>query len=167
MSVKFDGEDLLDSVLAAMTDGGALNAKIAAIEAEKTAKGKGLTPALGGISDNGYYRQTWTDKILQTKRAVFYGIEDIQANDGGGVVAKTYRVWVDIILIDNGLTQDAANRVMRYTRALEELFTNVYAPAIAGGRIKLEAFAPVGFKLQMNTNEEIKFGGVSLTVTLV
>jgi hypothetical protein len=167
VSAKFDQEDLLDSVYQIMTDAGALNTKIAAIEAEKIAKGKGLTPTLASIASDSYYEQSWSDKILQTNPAIFYGVEDVEAVDGGGgAVAKTYTIFVEIVLVDNGMTNDCHKRIARYARALEELFADAYAPAIAGGKLKVKQVRPFSFKLALDSDEEIKVGGVSITIPL-
>lgn len=164
---KFDSEDLLDSVLAIMQDNNALNIKIAAIEAEKIAVGKGVTPTLAAVDVGSYYLQSWSEKILNTNPAIFYGIEDVVAVDGGGAVAKSYKVFVEIVCVDSGQTNDFSRRISRYSRALEELFTANFAPAMAHGAVKVEQVRPVAFKLALDSEEEIKVGGVSLTVSLV
>ncbi len=165
---KYDAEDLLDTVLGIMADNGALNTKIAAIEAEKIAAGKGLTPTLAQVASDGYYLQTWTDKVLNNTPAIFYGIEDVQANDGGaGVVAKTYRVFVELVMVDSGLTNDSSRRINRYARALEELFAASFAPAIAASNVKIDSVRPMAFKLALDSDDEVKVGGISLTVSIV
>lgn len=166
MSVKFDTEDLLDSVLSLMTTNSALNTKILAIENEKIAKGKGLTPTLKAVAAGSYHQQTWSDKILNSTPAIFYGIEDAQAVDGGGMnVAKTYKVFIEVVYTDNGQTNDAHKRISRYSRALEELFQESFSQA-EGGQIKIESVRPISFKLELDSDEEIKVGGISLTITL-
>lgn len=166
MSAKFDTEDILDMILSVM-QGGALNAKITAIEAEKAAGGKTLTPGLLAIDDANYYEQTWTNKILNTNPSIFYGIEDVAGVDGGGVVAKTYKCFVEIILIDNGQTNDMARRIARYSRALEELFAAAFDAAKGNGTVKIETVRPIAFKLDLDSNDEIKVGGISISISLV
>jgi hypothetical protein len=164
----YDAEDLLASILAIMVDGGALNAKVAAIDAEKTAAGKALTPALAPFASDAYYEQSWSNKILNNSPGIFYGIEDVQAQDGGGgVVAKIYKVFVEVVYCDSGQTNDAHKRINRYARALEELFAAAYAPALGHGTVKMEAVRPMAFKLALDSDEEIKVGGISLTISLV
>ncbi len=165
---KYDAEDLLDSVLAIMTDNGALNAKIAAIEAEKLAASKNLTPGLSAIASDAYYAQSWSDKVLNNSPGIFYGIEDVSAVDGGGgVVAKTYKVFVEVVLVDTGQTNDYWKRISRYARALEELFGAAYAPAMGHGAVKIEQVRPMAFKLALDSDDEVKVGGVSISVTIV
>ncbi len=164
---KYDSEDLLDTVLSIMTTSTALNTKIGAIEAEKIAASKALTPTLATIDSGSYYVQTWSDKILNTNPSIFYGIEDVQTVDGGGAAAKTYKIFVEIVLVDNGMTNDYWKRIARYSRALEELFLANFAPAVEAGRVKVEQVRPISFKLELDSSEEIKVGGISLSVTLV
>jgi hypothetical protein len=162
---KYDTEDLLESILGVMTSG--LNTKITEIETEKIAAGKGLTPGLVAIASDAYYLQTWTDKILNNKVGIFYGIEDVQTQDGGGAAAKTYKIFCEVVLVDNGQTNDTSKRIARYSRALEEIFLKAFADAVAYGKVKIDSVRPISFKLELDSDEEIKVGGVSLTITLV
>lgn len=164
---KYDSEDMLDTILDIMTGSSALNTKITAVEAEKIAANKALTPTLATIDSGSYYCQTWSAKILQTNPAIFYGIEDVSALDGGGPVAKTYKVFIEIVLVDNGMTNDIWKRISRYSRALEELFTSAFANAIENKNVKVESVRPISFKLELDSSEEITVGGISLSITLV
>jgi hypothetical protein len=158
-----DAEDLLDAVKAVMTNG--LNAKILAIETAKIAEGKGLTPTLAAVdATNGYFAQSWSQKILNINPAIFYGVEGVTAQDGGGAVLKTYKIAVYIVLVDDGNTNDVSNRIFRYSRALEELFTNYDFDGC--GKIKVDGILPVSIPADLNTSDEMKLGGVLLTIPL-
>ena len=167
MSVKFDAEDLVNMLYDIMTTGSALNNQIAAVDAEKTANGQTLTPALSSVDSSAYYPQSWTDKILNSSPAIFYGIEDVVTEDGGGVTAKTYKLFVEMVLVDSGQTNDAWKRIARYSRALEELFLANFAPNIEAGNIKISQVRPIAFKTSLDSDEEIKIGGISITIALV
>lgn len=165
---KYDAEDLMDTILSILTTdvgGGtlAINQAIANVDTEKTA----LVPVLAPIPADAFYPQTWSDKVLQNNPGVFYGIEDTTSVDGGGVVAKTYNCFVEVVVIDNGQTNDVWRRVTRYSRAIEELFAKAFAPAVQGSHVKIREIRPMAFKTGLNTSEEIKVGGISLDVTLV
>lgn len=162
---KFDIEELLDWCLGVMTGG--LNTRIALIEAEKIANGKAVTPTLAPIAAGNYYMQTWSDKMLNTSPSIFYGIEDVQSTDGGGVVAKVYKLFVEVVMVDNGMTNDITKRVNRYARALEELFNLAYTTPLATSRIKVDSVRPIGIKLELDSSDEMKVGGISLLVTIV
>lgn len=163
---KYDTEDLLDTVLDIMVNGGALNAAILAVETEKIAKSKGLTPTLAPIAADGYYRQSWSEKVLNNSPGIFYGVEDVQTLANGNAVAKTYKLFVEIVLVDSGQTNDSSSRISRYTRALEELFSANFAPAIAEGKLTISELRPMAFKLELDSSAEIKVGGISLTNVL-
>jgi hypothetical protein len=165
MTLKYDTEDLLETVLGIMTTGGALNSKIAAIEAEKISAGKGLSPTLKPVAATSYFLQSWSEGILNASPAIFYGVEDVAGTESAGpVVAKTYKLFVEVVLVDSGMSSDGSKRVMRYARALEELFAESFAPSIAYGRVKIEAVRPAAFKLALDSDDEVKVGGVSLTI---
>ncbi len=161
---KFDAEDMLDGILQIMTDG--LNARIAAIEAEKVAAGKGLTPTLAAIPTDGYYLQSWSEKILMTNPSIFYGIEEVTTIDGGFGAAKKYKLFAEIVLVDSGMTADADKRILRYTRALEEIFTEAFKNTAEVGRAIIETVRPASFKLDLDSSEEMKVGGIAITLSL-
>jgi len=167
MAKKYDAEDLLETVLGVMTTGDALNAKIAEIEAEKTAAGKALSPGLKTVGAASYFLQTWNEKMLNANPAIFYGIEEVPATQSAGpVVAKTYKLFVEAVLVDSGMQNDGAKRIMRYARALEELFAKAFAVAAEAGQVKIEAIRPMAFKLALDSDEEVKVGGISLTINM-
>jgi hypothetical protein len=162
--MTFDGEDLLDNIEAIVKAG--LPAKIAAIEAEKIAKGKGIADGLPAPEDAAYYRQTWSDKILNHSPAIFYGIEDVQTESVGPATSEKFKVFVEVVLVDNGMYADTSNRILRYSRALRECLQDKFDSVAETGRIKIETVRPVAFKMEQDSSEEIKVGGVSLMVSL-
>lgn len=162
----YDTEDLLDSVLKIMVNGGALNAKIAAIDAEKVLKGKSLATAMLAIPDDGYYEQTWNNKILNNPVGILYGIENVSTFDGGGALGKNYTIFVEVVYTDSGQNNDSNKRIARYSRALEELFIQHLNDVAEIKNIKIESVRPIAFKMQIDDSEEIKVGGISLTITL-
>jgi hypothetical protein len=164
MAAKFDSEDLVAMLRSVMETGGALNAKIAAIEAEKTAASKGLTPTLVAVA--AYHEQTWDDSILQKSPCVFYGIEDVATSNQGHAVAKTYQLFAEIVYVDSAQYQDGWKRISRYSRALEELFNEAFADAV-GVTVTVKEIRPMSFKTELNSSDEVKVGGISLSVTLV
>ena len=164
MAQKYDAENLLETILGIMKTSGALNTKITAVEDEKIAQSKGLSPALKLVSDDSYFLQSWNEKILNKSPAIFYGIEDTTAQSAGSAVLKIYKIFVELVMVDNGMSNDGSKRIMRYARALEELFAENFSPAVAQGTVKVEAVRPVAFKLALDSDEEIKVGGVTLTI---
>lgn len=162
--MTFDGEDLLDRVLSIIQTG--LSAKLTAIEAEKIAKGKGITGGLPVPESGAYFRQTWSNNILNYAPAIFYGIENVQADGVGPVTSEKFTVFVEVIIVDSGMDTNTTSKIMRYSRALKELFQSSFSEVAETGRIKIETVRPVSFKLEQDSSEEIKVGGISLTVAL-
>lgn len=162
--MTFDLEDLLDNIEAIIKAN--LPAKLEAIEAEKTLKDKAMVGGLPAPEDSAYYRQTWSDSILNHDPAIFYGIENVAAEGIGPATLERVQVFVEVIKVDSGMDTQTSNRILRYSRALKEILQENYAPAVEMGRIKIETVRPVSFKLEMDSSEEIKVGGVSLTVAL-
>lgn len=163
----YDSEDLLDSIYNIMTSGDALNNKIAEIESEKVSNGKGLNPTLSSIDSGSYFVQSWDDNILNRPISIFYGIEDVQSSDGGGVISSKYKVFVEVIMVDNNLYNDSYKRIARYSRALKELFQKAIANEIPISRVSIDTVRPIAFKLELDTSDEVKIGGVSLLIDLV
>ena len=166
MSKKFDAEDVAAMILGIMK-GGPLNNQISAIETEKNAASQTLTPGLAQVDDTSYFFQTWNDKILNMSPAIFYGFEDMSAIDGGGVAAKKYKCFVEIVLVNNGLTDDFAHRLLRYSRALEELFVKAFDKAAEMGKVTIEQVRPISFKVEENTSDEVMVGGILIGLSLV
>lgn len=159
---KYDLESAVDDVLALMQ--AYLPAKIAEIEVEKTSIGKGLTPALATIASTSYYRQSWSEKILQTNPSIYYGVEEVTAVSGGSEVAELVKIFVEVIYIDSGQTNDASSRIARYARAIKEVFTEHYGDIKSVGNTKIETIRPISFRLELDSSEEVKVGGVSITI---
>lgn len=162
--MRYDAENLMSDVKKILLTN--LNSKIAAIEAEKIAASfpdTGLQPI---DSDTGYFEQSWSDNILNVSPAIFYGIEEIQAKGIGPATVETYKLFVEVIVVDSGQDQLTKNRVHRYSRALKEVFEENYDRLPCQGRIQVETVRPVSFKLDLNSSEEVKVGGVSIVIAL-
>lgn len=167
MTATFDPENLLDTVLGIMQKDDALNAQVTLVDNEKIQQGKELRPALKPFKDSSYYVQTWVDKILSSSPAIFFGIEDVSSTSVGAATAQTIKVFVEVILVDNGLSNDVHRRLMRYTRALKELFEKNFAPSIATSRVEVDSVRPLAFKISQDSDDEAKVGGISLKITVV
>lgn len=161
---KIDLEDLLDTVEQKLKQN--LNAKINEIETQKTAKGKGLKPPLAEVKEASYYRQSWNEKILTSYPAVFYGVDAVSTEDGGDAVAKTYVIFVEIILVDSSQSKDGHKRVSRYSRAIEEVVLETFGNLNGASKVKVSEIVPLAFLSSVNTSEEVKVGGVHITTSL-
>ena len=162
---RYDIEDCIDDFETLLKTG--LNAKISAIESEKAAKGKGLSAGLSSVSSNAFFRQTWSDKILSYTPAIFFGVENVEASSGGQFTAENLKVFIECVIVDSGMDTDTHRRINRYSRAIKELIEENFDKLSFASRIKVETVRPTAFKIDLDTSEEIKVGGVSVSLSIV
>ncbi len=160
----FDNEDVLDSIKQILDDG--LEDRLTAIETEKIAKGKGIPDGLPMPEDSAFYLQTWSDDILNHSPAIFYGIEDNNSEGIGPATVQKLKIFVEAVITDDGSDEYGVKRLLRYTRAIRETFEKGFDSVANLGRIKIETVTPVSFKIGEDSSEEIRVGGVSLTIAL-
>jgi hypothetical protein len=159
---RYDTESLLSDIKKILVAN--LNTKISAVEAEKIAAGFPATQLAAVDTTNGYFEQNWSDAILNIKPAIFFGLEDIRAQGMGPTTQETYQVFVEVILVSAQTDTLDKNRIHRYARAIKEVFEENYDKI--PGTIKIETVRPVSFRLDLNSSDEIKVGGVSITTAL-
>ncbi len=159
-----DGEELVDDIFAILF--AQLNDQIAAVETSKIALGKGVTPTLAEIPSDAWYRQSWTNKILNRTPGIFYGIEDVNTQDGGGGSAQTYKVFIEVVAVDNGQSNDVDRRIERYAQAIKKVMERNHRTLSYCSQIKIATVVPFSFKLELDSNDEIKVGGVSVLATI-
>lgn len=161
---KYDGENLLHDLKAILVAN--LNTAIAAVESEKTSQGLPATNLASVDSTNGYFEQNWSDAILNITPAIFYGIEDVKAEGYGPVTAQQYKVWIEVVLVDTQVDKLMSNRIHRYTRAIKDVIEANWDKIPSASKTKIETVRPISFKLDLNSSEEIRVGGVSLLTSL-
>jgi len=161
---KYDAENLLADIKAILVAN--LNSAISAVEAEKIAQGLPVTNLASVDTTYGYYEQNWSDKILNNSPVIFYGIEDIAAEGAGPATKQIYKLFVEIVLVDGGMDQLGKNRIHRYSRAIKDVLEKNFDRIPSDSRIKIETVRPISFKLDLNSSEEIKVGGVSIITAL-
>lgn len=159
-----DAEDLLDDIEETLK--AQLPAKIAAIEAEKVAKGKGITGGLATVESTSYYRQTWNNAILNVSPAIFYGIEDTGSEGLGPVTKQQFKFFVEVVVTDGGNDSFGVSRILRYSRAIKEVMEANFDRISNGNRWKVETVRPVAFKMNQDSSEETKVGGVSIITAI-
>lgn len=162
---KFDIEDMLDKIKEILQ--AKLNDRVTAIEGEKTAKGKGLSGGLLTFENDAYFRQTWTNEILNRDPAIFYGVEDVAADSVADSVAQRLTLFIEVVLVDSGQTNDIDSRIHRYSRAIKEVLAESFDAISFCSKTKIETVRPVSFKLELDSNDDIKVGGVSVSTTIV
>jgi hypothetical protein len=140
-----------------------LNDKIAAIEAEKTAAGSPV--GLPGVVDEAYFEQTWNNKVFNYAPAIFFGLESTQTEGIGPATSQLIKVFVEAIIVDSGNDNLGHKRLHRYSRALKEVFEEHFGD-FPGLKTKIETVAPISFKVDEDSSDEVRVGGVSITTAL-
>lgn len=161
---KYDAENLLHDLKAILVAN--LNTYIAAIESEKVAQGLPATNLASVDTTNGYFEQNWSDGILNITPAIFYGIEDVRTEGYGPVTSQLYKVWVEIVLVDTQVDKLMTSRIHRYSRAIKDVLEDNWDKLPSASKTKIETIRPLSFKLDLNSSEEIRVGGVSIITSL-
>ena len=161
---KYDIETLLSEVKAILVAN--LNTQIAAVEAEKVAAGAPATNLKPVDVTDGYFEQSWSDKILNINPAIFYGVEQIQAIGTGPATGEVIKVFVEIVAVDTQEDVLMGRRINRYSRAIKEVLEANYDKLSFGNKMKIETVRPISWRLDADTSEEVRVGGVSLITAI-
>lgn len=155
---KYDVELFLNDIKTILTSH--LNTKIAAINSEKND-----TITLGSINNNAYFLQTLDNDEANFDPYVLYGIEDIKTVGIGPLSGHEYTIAIVIVVADH---QDGncAKKMMRYQRALEEVFAEHFQENEHGTKMEIQSIVPVSFKA-LNTSFRYRAIGVALRAHLV
>lgn len=163
----YDVEDLLTDFETILKT--KLNDKIAAIAAEKSAKGVPLDlPAID--VPQGIFFQTWDDQILNSSPGILYGLRESQA-DGSSYSVTGERVTLFAeVYFTQPMNEDSdasgTRRILRYMRALKEIVQENFDENELRSKIKVKTLTPLSFRLEGDTSDEIKVGGVEIETAL-
>ena len=162
----YDIECLLSDLETILTT--KLGPKLTAIAAEKTGINKALDLPLPAADD--YYFQTWDDAILNSSPAILYGLRESAAEGVGPATAERITAFVEVYFtnpineIDDG---SGVRRILRYTRAIKEIIQENFDENSILSKLKVKTITPLSFRLEEDTSNEIKVGGVELETSLV
>lgn len=155
---RYDIEDFTDNLLAFLQAN--LNTKLAAID---TAKNDGIT--LSQIHSAAYFFQNLSVEIVNQNPFVFYRIDTLGgAENLFSAVDRNFSMQVMVVLSDDGNDTDIMRRVLRYQRALIELFESNYASVSKLGKVKVQGLAPFPIESLANRTEISQVVGVTLEV---
>lgn len=155
---KYDIENLLADIQAFLQSN--LNAKLSAISAEKA---DGVNLPL--IDSNAYFLQTFNDKNASYDPFVFYGIDKVEGDASGPYASRNYKLNVIIIASDQGQDLSMPKRMLRYSRALDEIFSENWATIGAAVKFRVTSLEPISFTM-MNSSEPYRAIGVTLEAPL-
>lgn len=158
MAAKYDIEKLLTDLQTFLI--AQLPAKLTAITTEK---GDSLTLAVP--DSNAYFIQTMNNKEAAYDPYVHIAAVDVENVPARGALAKIYSVNIMIVLADEGTDTKIVNRMFRYLRALEELFTENFAATRPDVRLLVDSIVPVPLT-ELGSGNFFKATGVSMRVAL-
>lgn len=168
---KYDVENLLSDIRAILIAN--LNASIVAVEAEKIAQGlpvtniKAVDTSIGADGlERGYFEQDWSDKILNTSPAIWYGIEAMPPVGIGPATQTEFKIFIDVVHVDSGQDTLRNKRTNRYTRAIRDVIEANWDRLPGGTKTKIETIQPIAFKINEDSSEEVRVGGVAITTAI-
>lgn len=137
-----------------------LNTKITAINTEK-----GDSPQLASINSDAYFLMTMDEAVANYDPFVYYGIQDIVSDGIGPGTAKAYTVVVALLFADSASDQLNGKRVLRYSRALNEVIDEKYAEISYSVKTKVKSLVPISLSL-IDTTNNYRAVGVEIEVTI-
>lgn len=155
---RYDLESLLNDLKAVAVAN--LNAKLSSITTEK-ADEISLLP----IPEEAYFFQ-----VLDKKKAghhpafIFYGASDPQIQSTGPATAEDYEIFFIVVLRETAEGEAFTTRLLRYSRALKEIFETAFTQNKVRTRIMVSSITPTNFGIQDTPGS---FRGVGVKVKAV
>lgn len=155
--MKFDAEDILVEIQTYLQAN--LNTKIAEINSEKN---DSIT--LNSVSTDAYFLQTLNDSIANFDPYILIGLDDMPSVGIGPATLKTLTFTVVLVLAD---TQDLliGRRMLRYGRALEEIFNEGFQRILPFVSFKVNSLVPIAIT-SVNSNDPYRAVGVEVVTAL-
>lgn len=155
--MKYDLEQILADIKTTLLSD--FNTKLTAITTEKND-----SISLPSIAAEAYCLQSLNKLMLNYNPFIWYGVGNIVAQGLGPLTKKDYTLSVVVIHQDFDQDDKLQNRMFRYARALEEVFSENW---IIQNRIKcrIEEVPPSFFKMQ-NSNKDYIASGINIFTSL-
>lgn len=154
---KYDTESFLRDVETFLKTN--LNNNIIAINTEKG------DFVLDQIPTTAYIFQSLDDRVVNNKASLFYYIDDIQSEAVDSATSEEISIEVVVILSDKK-DNTLQYRLLRYQRALKELFNNGFNKVNYSKKVRVESLVPIRFAYQNSTNY-VHAIGVRLTTVII
>lgn len=139
---KYDLESLLAQIKTVCTDG--LNTRLTAITTEK-----GDSVELPSIASAAYFYQVLDKSLVGAHKAfIFYGSDDPVAQAEGPHTLEDYQIFVIAVLREYADGEAMSVRMMRYARALKEIFEEAYTSRKISTKILVSSITPTNLAIQ-------------------
>lgn len=137
-----------------------LNDQLDAISSEKA---DGI--ALDHVATSAYAFQEMNSKIMNYNPFVFYGIDNIQTIQEGPAHAQSCDITFLLLRTDGGEDTSIMTKMLRYGRALREIFRDHWTWPDSQVKIAMKSLEPVNLKL-INSDDPYRAVGVMISVVL-
>lgn len=158
MANKYDIEMLLADVKSIVSSN--FNTKIAAINLEKN---DGI--ALDQLDSGAYMMQQLNGKLANYNPVCFYSVDNIETLSSGPLASHRFSISVLIIAIDTGEEVEVGVRMLRYLRALEEIFKEKWNENRHGIKLQVQSLVPIPLT-ELNSTNSYRATGVILEGSL-
>lgn len=161
--LKQDLEVILDSIVTLIKN--KLNTKLSAISSEKG--GSVPLPAIDTSNDsfglpNGISILTLNEKIFNVDPFIHLEITDIQSTSMPGITANKVSLAVLAVKADEGDNANIHRTMLRYMRALQEIFEENFDDLAVGSKYSIENLAPRTLG-ELDTVKTFRGSGVGIT----
>jgi hypothetical protein len=156
--MKHDIETVCAEIKTVMLDH--LNTKLLALDAEK-ADGVTLAP----VDPEAYFFQSLNGRTTNYNPFIFFAIDEIAGVGGDSYTETELSVDVLAVLVDDGQEVDISARMLRYGRALREIFEENWQLPESGVKLIVSSQVPVSVQL-LNSPEIHRVIGVKLRAKL-
>ncbi len=159
MSARYDIEELLRDLLEVCKAN--LNTKLAALDAEKN---DGIT--LLTVPDEAYFFQSLEKARAAPYNAfVFWGLDDPTPDGHGPYTLENLGIFFIVVVRDTAETENYLFRLMRYSRAMKEIFEQNFSKNRGRVKLSVQNLSPVGFDA-LGMPGSFKAVGVRLSGTI-
>jgi hypothetical protein len=158
MANKYDAEMLLADVRSIVADN--FNTKVAAINAEKN---DGIS--LDTLNSSAFFMQQLNGNLANYNPICFYSLDNIETVSSGPLASHRFSISVLIIAIDTGEEVECGVRMLRYLRALEEIFKEKWNENRHGIKLQIQSLVPIPLT-ELNSTNSYRATGVVLEGSL-
>lgn len=137
-----------------------LNTKLAALDTEKS---DGIT--LATIATDAYFLETLDRGVASHKAFIVYGIEAGEAVGIGPGTSEKWKIFVVLVLSDEGSDTQIVKRLLRYQRGLKEIFETSWASITTAVKFKIASLRAVPIEL-FDSSFPCRAIGIVLETTL-
>ncbi len=158
---RYDIESFCDDVQTALSDN--LNTAITAINTEKND-----SLSLASLSSGAFFFQSLVPQVVNQNPFVFYRLDSLEVVQPSpeSHIATRLTMQVMVILEDDGNDALIIKRMLRYQRALIDLFTSRYSRVSKIGKIKVSGITPFPIDALAGRANISQVSGVTLEVFL-